>query len=264
MLAKVIRSFAHNFLHTGACAIPASEKANKGTEDAYYVSERAIALADGVGGWIEQGVDPAAYSRLLIENVKKAFETLPPDQILQPDAILRQADQDTQITGSATCSIAILDPVEPWLHAANIGDSGFYVVRGKDGKAEVVSSSEERTHGFNFPCQLGTGGDKPDKAWYGKLNVQDKDLIVMYSDGFSDNVFNEQMLKILIPFINLPEIPELEVVAEMLVDRAKAQSEDITFDSPFARAARRAGRVGWLGGKRDDITVIVAKVALSR
>mmetsp|Transcript_13541 Transcript_13541/g.25516 ORF Transcript_13541/g.25516 Transcript_13541/m.25516 type:complete len:265 (+) Transcript_13541:1228-2022(+) len=263
MISKVLRSFAHNILHTGVCAIPAAEKATKGTEDAYYTSERAIALADGVGGWIEHGIDPAAYSRLLMENVKKAFEALPEDQLLSPKAVMTAADRDTKVTGSATCSIAILDPKLPWLYAGNIGDSGFYIIRNIAGKSEIVNGSEERTHGFNFPCQLGTGGDRPDKAWFAKLAVQNNDLIVMYSDGFSDNVFPDQMLKILNPFLNLPEIPELEIVAEMLVDKAKTQSENQTFDSPFARAAKKAGKFGWQGGKPDDITVIVAKVALS-
>jgi protein phosphatase PTC7 len=31
--------------------IPHPEKKDKGGEDAYYVSDRVIAVADGVGGW---------------------------------------------------------------------------------------------------------------------------------------------------------------------------------------------------------------------
>jgi protein phosphatase PTC7 len=262
MLSRALRSFAQNVLHTGVSAIPAAEKAKKGTEDAFFVSERAIALADGVGGWAEHGVDPAAYSKQLMENVKLALETLPEDQRLSPKSVMRLADSQTKITGSATCVLAILDPASPWLYAGNIGDSGFYIVRSTEGKTEVVSASQDSTHGFNFPCQLGTGGDNPDKAWFAKLAVQHNDLIVMYSDGFSDNVFPSQMLKVLAPFQSLPEIPDLEVVAEMLVDKAKQQSEDRSFESPFSIAARKSNKL-WEGGKPDDITVIVGRVALS-
>lgn len=263
MLAKGLRSFAQNALRSGVCAIPAAEKALKGTEDAYCITSRAIALADGVGGWSEQGVNPAAYSNELMKNVKKALESLPEDQRLHPRAVLRAADRDSKVTGSATCTIAILDPKEPWLYAGNIGDSGFYLIRKRDGKVDLVNRSEERLHGFNFPCQLGTGGDNPDKAWYAKLAVQDQDIVVMYSDGFSDNVYPDQMLQILSPFLDSSDDLNLDVVAERLVEHAKTQSEDEAFDSPFARAAKRS-RLGWNGGKPDDITVIVSKVGLAK
>ena len=35
----------------GVSVIPHPEKQAKGGEDAYYVSSRVIAVADGVGGW---------------------------------------------------------------------------------------------------------------------------------------------------------------------------------------------------------------------
>jgi len=40
--------------------------AGKGGEDAFFVSDTlwgAIGVADGVGGWNEDGVDPALFSR---------------------------------------------------------------------------------------------------------------------------------------------------------------------------------------------------------
>ena len=41
------------------------QKRAKGGEDAAVLTERIIGVADGVGGWSEQGVDPAIYSRTL-------------------------------------------------------------------------------------------------------------------------------------------------------------------------------------------------------
>ena len=35
----------------------------KGGEDAYYASKTLLIVADGVGGWESQGVDPGIYSR---------------------------------------------------------------------------------------------------------------------------------------------------------------------------------------------------------
>jgi hypothetical protein len=43
-------------------------KKNKGGEDSYFVNNRLLAIADGVGGWNEFGVDPAEYSKLLCKK----------------------------------------------------------------------------------------------------------------------------------------------------------------------------------------------------
>ena len=48
-------------------SLPHPDKAYKGGEDAGFVSEKLLAVADGVGGWAESGVDPALYSKKLIE-----------------------------------------------------------------------------------------------------------------------------------------------------------------------------------------------------
>ena len=42
----------------------------KGGKDAATMTESFIALADGVGGWTDSGVDPANYSRQLCNNIQ--------------------------------------------------------------------------------------------------------------------------------------------------------------------------------------------------
>ena len=46
--------------------IPHPEKAHKGGEDAGFAGDTFLAVADGVGGWAESGVDPGLYSKRLI------------------------------------------------------------------------------------------------------------------------------------------------------------------------------------------------------
>lgn len=53
-------------------------------------------------------------------------------------------------TGSSTACVMILDRSESIMRAANIGDSGFMVVRG----GRVVHRSHEQQHYFNTPYQL--------------------------------------------------------------------------------------------------------------
>ena len=44
---------------------PHPAKKYKGGEDAACLSTRMLSVADGVGGWADQGVDPAIYSKRL-------------------------------------------------------------------------------------------------------------------------------------------------------------------------------------------------------
>ena len=52
--------------------------------------------------------------------------------------------------GSSTACIVALDRSKQTLHTANLGDSGFMVVR----QGHVVHRSNEQQHSFNTPYQL--------------------------------------------------------------------------------------------------------------
>lgn len=53
-------------------------------------------------------------------------------------------------TGSSTACVVVLNRTDQMLYTANIGDSGFLVMR----NGQVVHRSEEQTHYFNTPFQL--------------------------------------------------------------------------------------------------------------
>ena len=57
--------------------------------------------------------------------------------------------------GSSTACVLALEG--DTLHAANLGDSGFMVVR----RNKVHYKSRSQQHQFNFPFQLGRGGRMP-------------------------------------------------------------------------------------------------------
>lgn len=63
-----------------AACIPHPDKVEKGGEDAFGVIREKgfVALADGVGGWGDDGVDPAAYSQALVANCVLAREARSP------------------------------------------------------------------------------------------------------------------------------------------------------------------------------------------
>lgn len=62
----------------GAAMIPHPAKQDKGGEDAFFIADHCLGVADGVGGWAEIGVDPGLYSRQLMQFAKDATVSCQP------------------------------------------------------------------------------------------------------------------------------------------------------------------------------------------
>ena len=254
----ISKRFFSNYFSSGSFSIIGPKK--KKGEDAFYTGSDILAIADGVGGWTLQGVDPSKYAWELMRNVEKYSNYL-----LEPDrtskSILTKAAFDCKEIGSSTCSLILLNKSSSILDAINIGDSGFYIYRKVENELKLIDKSKEVLHGFNFPYQLGTGGDKTDTAWSKSIEVKDKDFIVMYTDGLCDNLWEENVREMLKEKIG--EKNDLNAFAKMLAEKAFEKSTDESYLSPFAKAAVQAYRESYTGGKPDDITVIVAQVNIS-
>lgn len=104
--------------------------------------------------------------------------------------------------GSSTACILILNRETSTVYTANIGDSGFMVVR----RGEIVHRSEEQQHYFNTPFQLslpppGHGdnvlSDRPESADQLSFPVLDGDVILVATDGLFDNVPTNLLLNTL-------------------------------------------------------------------
>ena len=79
------------------------------------------------------------------------------------------------------------------MYSANLGDSGFVVVRNN----EIVHRSIEQQHYFNCPFQLAIlpgeqenllMQDKPESASQSQFKLIEGDLIVLATDGLWDNL----------------------------------------------------------------------------
>ena len=57
------------------------------------------------------------------------------------------------------------------------------ILRQKE-KFELIFKSEEQTHGFNMPYQVGKSGDRPEVAKTHKHKVENNDLIILATDGY--------------------------------------------------------------------------------
>jgi protein phosphatase PTC7 len=162
---------------------------------------------------------------------------------------------------------------------------------------EVVYASVPGQKGFNFPYQL--GGQYGDQVYEPNVTdgpntheLKDKDVIVVVSDGIIDNMdpheyhdcirryqwsesyFSEdnehEHVSVVATafyakykgYFDDKELVSYSAVADCIARKAYFLGKDQSHHSPFARSAATYGK-RFLGGKHDDITVVVAQVELA-
>lgn len=241
-------------LLSGSCYRPHPDKVETGGEDAHFIceEEKVIGVADGVGGWADVGVDAGEYARQLMSYSVSAIQA-EPKGLVDPAKVLEKAHASTKVMGSSTaCIIALTDQ---GIHAINLGDSGFIVIR--DGS--TVFRSPVQQYGFNFPYQLasGTGGDLPSSGQVFAITVTSGDVIVAGTDGLFDNLYDNEIAALVVQAVRTGLQPE--AAAGNIAMLAQQRAQDRHRQTPFSAAAHDAG-FRYFGGKLDDITVVVAYV----
>ncbi|XP_075495539.1 putative protein phosphatase 2C 55 [Primulina tabacum] len=241
-------------LNSASCYLPHPDKEETGGEDAHFIctDEQAIGVADGVGGWADLGVNAGYYARELMSNSVNAIQDEPQGSV-DPARVLEKAYTSTKAKGSSTaCIIALTDQ---GLHAINLGDSGFLVVR--DGC--TVFKSPVQQHNFNFTYQLesGNGGDLPSSGQVFTIPIAPGDVIIAGTDGLFDNLYNSDVTAVVVHAVRAGLGPQ--VAAQKIAALARQRAEDKNRQTPFSTAAQDAG-FRYYGGKLDDITVIVSYI----
>jgi protein phosphatase PTC7 len=260
----------------GVVKLPHHSKRDKGGEDAYAVHDGMLCVADGVGGWNESGVDPSKYSNELCANVYNEFLRHGHKYFSQLKNIFAEACAKTFSIGSCTFVMCTLDLEKEYIHTLNLGDSGYMLIRGHKEKIsnsnktlqkiiknekveclEILHKSEEQQHSFNFPFQVGTEGDSPYDSHINTHQIRENDIIILATDGLWDNLFENQILQILQPYYeNSQVLRDLNSIAAKMAEICEKFSENQRYKSPFSV---RSGGL-YLGGKPDDITIIIAQV----
>jgi len=254
-------------------SIPHVEKADKEGEDAFFVSsvrDGVIGLADGVGSWTKEGIDPSMYSKGLMKEAKKAVEIQ--KKLFNAKESMMIAQNKNTVIGSSTCILAILQ--DNILDVANVGDSKLKIIR--DGN--IVFATKAQEHEFNCPYQLTcmdyTRGDRALNADEYQYEMQEGDIVVMGSDGVFDNLWDDALLETVeAATINLDRSEFAAMtVANAIAMAAHQNAQDVSFYSPWTDSATRAaGQTSivdelvlektenpYMGGKMDDCTAVVA------
>lgn len=186
-----------------------------------------MGVADGVGGWREMGIDPSKFSSSLMQQCKRIVEQdlmsnqqhqqqalesktskdagscsqiserMPIDILVESYQALRES-KDPSLIGSSTACILVFNRESRLVHTANLGDSGFVIVR--DNK--IVHRSQEQCHYFNAPFQLAivptrpgvsqnemsSFSDSPESAALSTFELVEGDFVVLGTDGLWDNL----------------------------------------------------------------------------
>lgn len=237
---------------------------------AKYKCNDVLGVADGVGGWRAYGIDPGEFSTHLMRTCERLvqagrFSPNNPSELLAK-SYYELIHHKKPILGSSTACVVVLNRENHTLCTANIGDSGWMVVRA----GRVIRRSEEQQHYFNTPFQLSLPppgyqadvlSDRPDTAQTDTFPVEDGDVILLATDGVFDNLPQTLLVKELQKLQGERSASRLQNVANSIAWMARNLSFDETFISPFAESAFANG-INTIGGKPDDITVILATVAI--
>ncbi|KAK5131842.1 hypothetical protein LTR08_000509 [Meristemomyces frigidus] len=199
-----------------------STKTDSG-EDAFFATtiggskhDVAFGLADGVGGWQDQGVDPSVFSHGLcglMGGTAYLHEGLEGGEQLRPQGLMQTAydaviGNPRIVAGGCTASLAVADG-RGSLETANLGDSGYLIL----GPGKVTYRSQIQTHAFNTPYQLSKvppkmqaqhaifGGsthfsETPKQADVQKHQLKHGDVVLFATDGVWDNLSAQETLGI--------------------------------------------------------------------
>ncbi|KAL7157193.1 hypothetical protein ABFS83_02G061100 [Erythranthe nasuta] len=240
-------------LSSGAALLPHPSKVLTGGEDAYFIAGQTwLGVADGIGQWSFHGTETGVYAQELVKNCEMLISNCKGDSVNNPVELLKLGVSETGSAGSSAVLIARFDGQV--LHVANIGDSGFIVLR----RGNVYKRSSPMHHAFYFPRRIERGDDPSSLAELYSVDLEEEDVIITATDGLLDNLYDREISSIVDK--SLADDKKPEELAELLAREAQERGGSAFGRSPFGDDAEVAGFTEYTGGKIDDVAVIVSVV----
>ena len=237
---------------------------------------------------------------------------------IEPRYIMKQAFKKVDVHGSSTAWLAILQ--NKILRIANLGDSTWILIRYSfsENKSKVLLKTEEQQHNFNAPYQLSNlpenlksgsifgseysskprfWSDKPSDSVLYQWKVDEGDIVIWATDGLFDNLFVNEILKIVDIFMSeltsstsitsfqsfqsyinsssqqlkeeMMAPKNARRLAKELVKEAYKKSRSRNCFTPFGEKFDKSNitknneLLRWKGGKPDDICAVVGFIKIS-
>ncbi len=228
-----------------------------GGDDSFCFGDHYLVVADGVGGSIGGGI----AARHITKMLSTTFSIDPDSTFVCPlKAAVHHASIDAPL-GSTTATAVKLSGYT--LQTYNIGDSGWMILRYTQNDkqelvVELIARSKPMIHAdqrFDCPYQLsGTSTDEPSDGIQRTIYIQEGDVVLLFTDGICDNLFDEEIM-----YIVGQNKGQLEETVCCIVTAARERMFDNSTNTPFSENAHING-IDWSGGKLDDATVIIAEI----
>lgn len=190
-------------------------------QDYVYTSDSRIGnlpnlciLADGMGGH-NAGDYASRYTvQTIVDSIEKDEHTEPVSIIEQAlqcanQAILEKAKTDIDLEGMGT-TVVVATILDDEMYVANVGDSRLYVVgeelhqitKDHSFVQEMVRRGElnekdARVHPDRNIITRAIGGGKPLEVDFFEVELKKEERVLMCSDGLTDMIEDEEILKIL-------------------------------------------------------------------
>ncbi|KAL8188994.1 hypothetical protein R6Q57_029514 [Mikania cordata] len=242
-----------NFLLSGAALLEHPFKALTGGNDAYFVAgSKWLGVANGVNKWSFEGTDPGIYAQELMRTCEEIVSDTSSVPVSNPVELLCRGVKETNMSGSANVLIANFNGQA--LHVANIGDTGFLVVR----HGSIYMKSSPLLHEFHFALQVEDSDDPLQLVEEHMIELEMGDIVVSATDGLFDNLYEREIAMIVSKSLQAGMKPQ--EIAKILATRAQEVGKSAFVRSPFSDAAQAAGYTGYAGGKPDNVVLIVSLV----
>lgn len=246
----------------------------KNGDDAMIVSPNLLGVADGVSGWSGAHADSGLFARSFLENISRSFAELSHNnsddlsRINEAD-LSKRLDESYQeslsimereeFKGSSTLLVAMI--IDSELKILNIGDSRIFIIR--DG--EIAFTNKEQYISNLCPQQVGTTDTvklPSSVVEYSDFHLQEDDLLLLCSDGITDNLYDDEILAFVNGRLN-SDHSNLGEMCRQLMIKAKSVAFDNYCVSPYVEKVNEIGNNFITGGKLDDISVCLAKVVMN-
>ena len=210
--------------------------------------------------------------------MKKTDEVLGDSYGMTPKQVLETAfdrlvidlrakvDKNLSRGGASTAISIFIEKATGKLKCANIGDSCFMVFsKGKRGNWKSIFKSETECYKYNFPYEFSVPPSGEIEEYLIKiteleLQLLKGDIVLIMSDGVSDNIFEEEIADVITETLSNPTENLAEALAENIAFEALKLSKldwDTGRISPFSIESKKY-KIKIIGGKIDDITIIAS------
>ncbi|KAI3715783.1 hypothetical protein L6452_22770 [Arctium lappa] len=215
--AKVIREEIYltgYFLSSGAALLEHPFKALTGGDDAYFVAgSKWLGIANGVSQWSFEGTVPGVYAQELLRTCEEIVLDASSAPMSNPVELLCRGVKETNMSGSSNVLIANFN--DQALHVANIGDTGFLIIR----HGAIYKKSSPLLHEFHFSLQVDECDDPLQLVEEHRIELDEGDIIVSATDGLFDNLYERDIAMIVSKSLQAGMKPQ--EIANVLATRAQ-------------------------------------------